>query len=178
MTEWHYEDAGERHGPVSLEEMEALIHQQSLQADSLVWSPGLPTWTALSHTELASHLNGLMPPPLPTDKIDDIAVRCLCVAPVLGFILESMAAGAMDIDFDTFLRENLFWYLTPILNIGLCGLDIYHLKQAGIQTHRFGKFLVLIPLYLWKRAKTLNSSQACFWIWLACFGIVQLAHMS
>lgn len=59
-NEWYYGDGGQRHGPVSIEDLRNLIQDGSLKRDTLVWKEGLETWVP------ASKVKGLFrePPPL------------------------------------------------------------------------------------------------------------------
>jgi len=182
MSAWHYEHNGQRHGPVSSEVITALIHTKTLNGQSLVWNPGLPGWTTLSQTELSGQLPvSQTPPALPSHKISNVAVGFLCVAPLLGFLLEAMVAGAMssseftlDQEVTTALQTNKYWYITLLLNIGLSLWDCKRLEKAGVDTEGFGKTALIVPVYLWKRAKSLQSGTHFFWIWLASFGFTLL----
>ena len=44
MSEWYHARGGERHGPVSLEEMQRLVREGLLGPDELAWRSGLPDW--------------------------------------------------------------------------------------------------------------------------------------
>ncbi|RAS08995.1 hypothetical protein DFO50_1421, partial [Microvirgula sp. AG722] len=35
----------------------------------------------------------------------------------------------------------------------------------------FGKLVLLVPVYLWKRAQSLRQRPAYFWTWLGLFGL-------
>lgn len=179
MSAWYYEKEGQRHGPVTVSDMTSLIQAGALTAQSLVWTPGLDEWIALSRTELASLLiHSQVPPALPGHKISNVAVGFLCVAPLLGVLLEAMVAGAMsssdftrDQEVTTALQTNRFWYVTLLLNIGLSVLDYKRLEKAGINTEGFGKAALIVPVYLWKRAKSLQYGVHFFWIWMASFAL-------
>lgn len=42
--EWFYSKDGKREGPISQEQLEALVAEQSLSSDSLVWRKGMTEW--------------------------------------------------------------------------------------------------------------------------------------
>ncbi|HEY1378327.1 MAG TPA: GYF domain-containing protein [Gemmataceae bacterium] len=54
--EWYYSHDGERHGPVSADQIRALAADGRLRADDLVWQAGMEAWTQLGHVP------GLLPP--------------------------------------------------------------------------------------------------------------------
>lgn len=183
MPTWHYEQDGQRHGPVSSDVITALVHANTLNGQSLVWRPGMPGWTSLSQTELGSQMSlSQAPPALPSHKISNIAVGFLSAAPVIGYLLQAMVIGALssgefttDEEIINALHSNRFWYITLLLNIGLSLWDCKRLKKAGVDTEGFGKTALIVPVYLWQRAKSLQSGIHFFWIWLACFGFTLLA---
>lgn len=50
---WFFVDEGSARGPVSRAELEALIEEEAVAADDLVWNPALEDWTpALEVAEL------------------------------------------------------------------------------------------------------------------------------
>lgn len=179
MSTWHYEQDCQRLGPISIPEIETLIRANAINGQTLVWAPGLPEWVALSQTELRSCLvHSQVPPALPSTKISSVAVGVLCVAPLIGLMLEAMLAGAMASNEFTVkyevaaaLQSNKYWYVTLLLNVGLSLLDNNRLKKAGVNTDAFGKFAFIVPVYLWKRAKSLQRGMAFFWIWMVTFGL-------
>lgn len=182
MSTWHYEKEGQRHGPITVPEIETLIRANTINGQTLVWAPSLPEWVALSQTELRGCLvHSQVPPALPSTKISNVAAGVLCVAPLIGLMLEAMLAGAMASNEFTVqnevamaLQSNKYWYVTLLLNVGLCMLDNNRLKKAGVNTDAFGKFAFFVPVYLWKRAKSLQRGMVFFWIWLATFGLTLL----
>ncbi|HUT12067.1 MAG TPA: DUF4339 domain-containing protein [Thermoguttaceae bacterium] len=63
--QWYYAQDGQRHGPISREQLDELATSGQLQADNLVWTEGMDQWTA------ASQIEGLLPaaPPEPTPPL-------------------------------------------------------------------------------------------------------------
>ncbi len=64
---WYYGKNGQRHGPVPLTELKALVSSGSLHASDLVWSPGMADWTAASEVDglLSEPASMVAPPPPP-----------------------------------------------------------------------------------------------------------------
>jgi len=185
MKSWHYEKDGQRHGAVSNIDIDALINQREIDGRTLVWTDGFLDWTPLAQTELAAYLKASgAPPALPGNKINNTVVWILALAPLIGFLLQCFIAG-MSNDADSMSNEafmdvvqssHLGW-VTLVLNLGLSWLDEKNLKKAGIDTTKFGKTFILIPIYLWKRAKSLNQSPAYFWVWMATFALTLFAKI-
>lgn len=50
---WHYATGDERHGPVDEATIATLIASGEITRSTLVWRPGIGTWTEASETELA-----------------------------------------------------------------------------------------------------------------------------
>jgi hypothetical protein len=47
--EWHYLDAaGQQAGPVSFDDLQKLVHDGAIHAETMVWSPGMENWAAAS----------------------------------------------------------------------------------------------------------------------------------
>ena len=71
MTQWFYaDDARNRVGPHSDEELRAHYRQRRLRRDRLVWRDGLPQWQALELVAEELELDAVtpdatLPPPLP-----------------------------------------------------------------------------------------------------------------
>jgi hypothetical protein len=106
----------------------------------------------------------------------------LAVAPLIGMAMEAMLAGALaptdelaGLAGQIAVRTGQYWWVTLALNIGLSLLDERRLKRAGVDTSQFGKLVFIVPVYLWKRAKSLNQTPSYFWTWLALFGVTLLA---
>lgn len=179
MNEWHYEKNGQRHGPISTEAMQTLIEHGALNGQTLVWATDLTTWLPLANTQLAIHLpHSTQPPALPASHISNTVIWVLALAPLLGLLLESALAGmraqselTVDYEVTQALSSGQYWYVTLLLNCGLSLWDERRLKAAGVDTAAFGKLVLLVPVYLWKRAQSLHQRPAYFWTWLSLFGL-------
>jgi uncharacterized membrane protein YhaH (DUF805 family) len=61
MSEWYYAIGGAQHGPVSTDQIAALVRSRTIDGSTLVWSASMTEWQPLSQTELASTLNASSP---------------------------------------------------------------------------------------------------------------------
>jgi uncharacterized membrane protein YhaH (DUF805 family) len=66
-TAWYYAAGGSQKGPVTVEQLEALVGAGVVGNDTLVWRQGMAEWTTLARTELASRFRREppAPPPMP-----------------------------------------------------------------------------------------------------------------
>ncbi|MBO2975419.1 DUF4339 domain-containing protein [Burkholderia pseudomallei] len=179
MNTWHYEKDGRRLGPVSDDEIRRLIQERVITLSTLVWKQGFVDWHTLADTDLAAHLEtSSMPPVLPTAKISNAIVWILALAPIIGLMLQAMLAGALaptedmaGLAGELAVKSGQYWWITLLLNVGLSWFDERRLKRAGVDTSQFGKLVFVVPVYLWKRAKSLHQSPAYFWTWVVLFVI-------
>jgi hypothetical protein len=56
MAEWYYVDSGERVGPITQDEVEKLVVDGVLDADSYVWTKGYENWEKLGEVEELSYI--------------------------------------------------------------------------------------------------------------------------
>lgn len=117
-------------------------------------------------------------PSIHASRISNKVVWILAFAPLLGLILEGLVAGALSPNeyyAEQAMASSKYWYISLILNIGLCLLEESRLKKAGVDTSSFGKLVFIVPVYLWNRSKALNQSPAYFWTWIALFVFAMLS---
>lgn len=68
MSDWYYENKGERGGPVSADELKAMLASGTIGLASLVWTAAFGReWKRVADTELAPPAP-VLPPPLPHDE--------------------------------------------------------------------------------------------------------------
>lgn len=117
-----------------------------------------------------------------TTQVNNLLVWILAFAPIIGLFLQAILAAALapDNQFLSQLAVNYalhsgeYWWVTLALNIGLSIADELRLKRKGVNTSGFGRFAFLVPVYLWKRAKSLGHNQAYFWTWNVLFALTIL----
>ena len=174
---WYYEENGQRKGPVSQAEMEKLIKMDQISYGSLIWKKGLTDWTKVENSELSSYLPSDAPPPLSGDHVKNTYLWILAFAPIFGSLLTGFVlsrTGKFGLGYiDGF--GNIFEWIVPItLNILLCCLDSHSLKKAGHDTSKFLFWIILIPVYIYSRAKHLKQSQICLIVWIIVFALTIL----
>jgi hypothetical protein len=173
LINWYYEKGGQRVGGVTESEIIELIKESKLQSDSLVWRSGLTDWMELRRTELAPYIDRTSPPSLPATHVNNTVAWILAFAILIGEVLRGFFLGLIHLnnqwELNQAIKNGDLWYLTILLNIGLCCWDSQRLKAAGIDTDKFKGWVWLVPVYLYCRAKTLHQKGAYFWVWMACF---------
>lgn len=178
-TTWHYEWGGQRLGPYSETDMQALIAKGTLTRGSLVWRPGLETWTPVESTELGEQLRLTTPPPLDGARVNNNVVWLLAVSPLLiGALRYGLAlidAHGSEALADRLLSQNRYWAAGPLVSIVLSYWDEAVLKKAGVNTRLLGQAW-LVPVYLFKRAKALAQTPAYAWVWIGLFVLGLLAQ--
>lgn len=177
-TTWHYEWGGQRLGPYSETEMQALIAKGTLDRGSLVWRAGLDAWTPIESTELGEQLKRNTPPPLDGARVNNNVAWLLALSPVLigmlCYVVALMATGGNETRADQLMEQNAYWVLGPVISIALCYWDVSVLKKAGVNTQQLGQ-VWLVPVYLFKRAKALVQSPVYAWVWIGLFVLGLLA---
>src|SRR6478672_7267701 len=51
---WYYDQSGKSQGPISAEELDALLARGTIQPGTLVWTEGMANWTPISVARPAS----------------------------------------------------------------------------------------------------------------------------
>jgi hypothetical protein len=72
---WYFAQHGSQQGPVSLEEIQALIDKGTITSATLVWKRGMDNWLAIAETELKDLLPDDVPPPIPVDNPPPIPIE-------------------------------------------------------------------------------------------------------
>lgn len=169
---WHYEQSGQRKGPVTQAEMHVMIEKGALTHGSLVWRAGMLAWSPVEDTELRSQLLQGTPPPLSGDAINNSVVWLLALSPVLiellRYFIALIATGGNEARADRLVSQNAFWVVGPMVSIALSYWDVSVLKKAGVNAQLLGQAW-LVPVYLFKRSKALAQSPAYAWVWIGLF---------
>jgi len=160
-TQWYYNLKGKRIGPANEDTLKQLIADGTLNNETLVWEKNFDNWIPVGQTALRQVVT--TPPPLSGSAVNNGLVWTVAFIPIIGTILEYVIAGVTKTNADN------LWFITLFLNIAFCVVDDRVLKNAGYDTKKFGGWVWLVPVYLYKRAKTLNQSLAYFITWMACF---------
>ncbi len=175
-NKWFYEDKGQRKGPVSEDELIKLIKSSIISHGSSVWKEGFPDWLKVENTDLRIYLDNSSPPPLSGEHINNTIIWLLAFAPLIGYFLEWIVAGAVhgnnQFAAQVAMANSKYWFVTLALNIGLSVLDEKKLKKAGHNTDKFKGWVWLVPVYLFQRAKATKQNLAYFIVWIVCFVLV------
>ncbi len=175
-NKWFYEDKGQRKGPVSEDELIKLIKSSIISHGSSVWKEGFPDWLKVENTDLRIYLDNSSPPPLSGEHINNTIIWFLAFAPLIGYFLEWIVAGAVhgnnQFAAQVAMANSKYWFVTLALNIGLSVLDEKKLKKAGHNTDKFKGWVWLVPVYLFQRAKATKQNLAYFIVWIVCFVLV------
>lgn len=171
MVEWHYEEKGERRGPVAESAIAQLIKDGKLTYGNMVWKKGLQGWIKLEDSDLKVHLNDDQPPPLTGDMVNNTSVWVLAFAPLIALIIENMLPGVGYYPGES-MRQVIVnvhrWYIILAVNIGLAYFDVMRLEQNGHKTDKFKWMTPFVPLYLYERAEFLKQNKAYFITWIVC----------
>jgi hypothetical protein len=171
QIEWFFTAGGQRKGPVTADELRALLTSKSIDGDTPIWRKGLADWQPLRLSEIGA-TSAEEPPPVAASQINIGFVWTLAVAPIAYLFIEvtirSYQLGRPWED-HSFLTA-LIWIIPAASNAILCLLDENQLKRAGYSPGWMTLFaLLLAPVYLFLRAQRLRQRPAYGFVWIACF---------
>ena len=92
----------------------------------------------------------------------------LAFAPLIGMVLEYAIAHifySSSYAANAAVGNGYFFWVTLLLNIGLCTLDEKHLRNHSINTQPIGAAW-LVPVYIFKRSKHLQDGPVYFYLWI------------
>lgn len=156
---WYYVHQGNRIGPVSRQELERLIAEGQITADTQLGS-GAEDWRPARKEPSLSHLfpSAAAAQGEPGD-LNRLAWAIVAV-PLAGAVLErTIGIGGL-------------WFYA-LAYIALCVWDERRLKAAGRPAPSCW-WSLLVPVYLWKRAGALTQGKSYFWGWVAAFALALL----
>lgn len=157
----HISKNGKQLGPFDEKELTEQITKGVVSYDDLAWTEGLAQWQPLRSICTPPARTG--PPPLMGSAVNNGLVWTVAFVPIIGVILQYFIAGAFN------ATPSDLWFISLALNIALCVVDDKILKNAGHNTENFGAMAWLVPVYLFKRARTLNQPLSYFVTWMVCF---------
>lgn len=172
--EWHYEEKGERKGPVADSAMVQLIKDGKLTYGNMVWRKGIQDWIKLEDSDLKVYLGNDQPPPLTGEMVNNTLVWILAFAPVIALIIENMLPGELyytEGAIRPYVSNIHRWYIFLPLNIGLAYFDLMQLSKGGHKVDKFKWMTIFAPLYLYQRAVLLKQNKAYLITWLLCIAI-------
>jgi S1-C subfamily serine protease len=148
--QWFYVGSdGQKHGPVSREQLLGLGQRGILQGDTLVWSPGMPDWAP---ADAAVGLGRAAPAPLPARRTSLLAVVALVLALLWLGGVGSLAA----------------------IVCGVVALGQIRRSQGGVG----GRGLALAGVLLGSLLLVLTPAAALLLWWETFFGPVKVQRLS
>jgi GYF domain 2 len=179
MSDWHYLDgSGSKTGPLSLAQMEALAKSEKIDRNTHVWKQGMKEWQPLRETELSSIFAENLPPPVPAALVNNSIVWFVAFIPLVVAIAEVILTPQyyVELHIVTAPKVQIPWFIIWPINAALCLWDDRILRKAGYSTKAMAWFAVLlVPVYLFMRAKKLKQRPYYGFVWIACFAIGLLA---
>lgn len=191
---WYYSLNGERLGPVTEEQMRELLSSGKLSNETQVWTDGFDDWRPISQTPLKVSTSSLpplktasdrqikhtdrriqqriqstpkAPPPLPGKAVSNTVIWIVAFVPIWGTFLARIIS--LQLAWSATEKAMFEWPFWLILNSALCWFDEQRLEKAGHNTSSFGFWFWLVPVYLYKRAKTLKQPVSYFVTWIVCW---------
>ncbi len=180
---WFYEINSERKGPVDETQIEKLIKDGTIGYGTKVWTDGFPEWLKIENTDLKKFLETVPPPVNPQkskSKPSNVSAWFLAFGPIIGYIVEYMYTYMQNTGYGEDLAESitnlqmsghLYWWVPFLVNTILLLWDYGTVKKAGANAKELAKFIVIIPVYLYKRAQMFGDNLAYFIVWIVAFVI-------
>lgn len=162
---WHYEKNGSRFGPVSDKEIADKVAKGDLSNETLVWNEGWGSdrnWKQVKETEIIKNIQYSGPPPLPANRIDNSLVWALVGVQIAGTLIEIILQQSIPGFSSLWIYMTIAYF---IVNSGLALKDSENIKKSG-NNDKIGFWFWLIPVYLYKRAKSLGQNLRYFWAWI------------
>jgi hypothetical protein len=180
---WYYEKDGKQVGPVSLEEIKASIETGFLSYGSMVWERGAPSWVKLENSTLRHLLQGNVPPPGPSKKVNNVIIWILIFLCGITSLLYLAASNQQNIEYrleydhkfqQIFIAYLIFHWSAVIAICILPIIDACMIKKKGYSVQRFIWWFWFMPVYLYQRAKSTNQGMNYFYVYMALFVFVPI----
>jgi hypothetical protein len=180
MSDWHYLDgSGSKTGPISLPQMEALAKSEKIDRNTHVWKQGMKEWQPLRETELSSLFAESLPPPVPAALVNNSLVWIVAFIPLITAIAEAALTGPSPNYLGYTIpapKVHIPWFVIWPIYAGICLWDDRILRKSGYSTRAMAWFAVLlVPVYLFMRAKKLKQRPYYGFVWIVCLIIAVLA---
>ena len=179
--EWYYVASSGRSGPVSLPALRKLAAQGHIEDATSIWKAGLADWIPLSsYEEAAFELSAAALPPAAAAPSKGY-IWPLALAPVWGTALQVVATELwVALTHKQLAYYAQFWWIT-FGSLFLCsyldfrsyrkdrpaGLDFGGYPGEQTAARQVGTLIfLLVPAYVYLRAKKLDRRLLHFWVWL------------
>ena len=111
--------------------------------------------------------------PTGNHQVNNTLIWIVAIMPIVGLIIEAIVANAAKIPMGD------LWWITVSCNVILCALDEHMLKKVRPDISKFlNKWIFLIPVYLYRRAKALKQNLAYFIVWIVLFSIMMMVSLT
>ena len=166
--EWYFYKGADKQGPYSYAQMSDFVRKEIIQRETLVWVKGTPEWVPAAKTALAQELVNVVPD-VPVGIISDKW-------------LWALGGGSFTIGCAVFLilaamGWNAGWAMGVIVlaaNFTFLMNDIEEVKKTGRNMGSWSYLgCVLVPVYLFVRAKKTNRNYIPLVVWFVV-GIIAL----
>ena len=166
---WFYTQAGQRRGPVPADTVRELLATKAIDGETPIWRKGFEDWKILRDTEFRSGLSET-PPPVAATELNNGAVWMLAFAPIAYFFVDDFVLAYQLKGGEDAILSALTWLIPLAVNCGLCLLDDRQLREAGYKSTLLTFFAVILaPVYLFMRARTLRQKPLYGFVWIGSF---------
>jgi hypothetical protein len=147
---------------VSLQDLKALFDNGAIYEDTLVWSVARGgDWAKYSDTFRDN--GAASAPPIPSSQITDLWVWCIAAVPILGAVIEAWVAASSKLPLNPLVIIAAY----AATNGALAMLDTSAIRKSGRNDRSISALaFVLVPAYLFVRAKRLGRSQITLATWV------------
>lgn len=179
--DWYYSHRGNKLGPISADQLMSLRREGKIEDDAHVWRNGLKDWIPFGDSELAIDRSKQVPPPLKSHLVSNTWVWLMAFLPLVFSVLD---VGISEIRFEAALQNSGFMYLPGVSRHNFTGihwsivvgtfltfilLDERNLRKAGYGKRYYVALAVLLlPVYLFVRAKRLRQAPSYAIVFLVC----------
>jgi hypothetical protein len=170
VNQWFYAEGGGRKGPVSSDELSALLRSGRIDDTTAVWRQGFATWVSLRDS--GAPCVQALPPSLNASDINNWWIWLLALGPLFGGIITSGSheVGQSGSNMYHIVGFGLFFYNTIIAL-----LDERSLRKAGHKTTQVWIGAFFVPVYLFIRASRVRQTPWYGWVWVFFFFIWALS---
>ncbi len=175
LPSWYYVQDGSQRGPVSADELKALLRSKTIDPETQVWRAGLGEWRSVRTSELADTVENI-PPPISPALVRNGLVWTVALLPlVFGLIDASIAYENEKIRAFALMLgrsvKNAYPEIPTAIPAGitlwLCVWDFLRLRKVGYDLRKIiWTAFILPPVYLFIRAKRVKQrpTYAITWI--------------
>jgi hypothetical protein len=176
-AEWYYVVNGVRKGPVTSAALKDTLDNKELETDAPVWRKGMSEWKSLRNSDLA-HLVATEPPAVASELIGNGYAWILAVIPLIVGLFDASIAyknnqalawtGLTGAPYNP--SSDLPWQIPFFANLIIGLFDLNRLRKAGHGRWWMGLMAVLlVPVYLFARAKRLKQRPSYAIAWIVSF---------